>query len=234
MNSCATEEYNEALLAQDDEWAASLNAFEVWYLLSEFPISHHSTLIIAYDCFQLKNEWKVRQSSILSGSYTAEQRSITVPVIFHIVSTNPFTVPDSAIAFQLQVLQDDFSANNNDYNSGVPEEFHPVRSGDTLIRFYTQEVWAFHVVSWCGYMISSHSVITFSVLRNVSYIFWLQIHCHFAHWQITVQVLRVATNVPSFGTNNAIKFSSQGGSDVVEPDRNLNFWAGTLSGGMTV
>jgi len=157
---CATEEYNEALLAQDAEWSASLSAFE--------------------------DKWRARQSSILSGEYldSINLQSITIPVVFHIVSLDPFSVPDSAIAFQLQVLQDDFSANNNDYDSGVPEEFHAVRSGDTLIRFYTQEV------------------------------------------------LRVATTVPSFGTNNGIKFSSQGGSDVVDPDRNLNFWAGTLSGGL--
>jgi len=154
---CGTVEYNGALLAQDPEWAANLTLFE--------------------------ERWRARQSSILSGE-RLEQRSITIPVVFHIVAPDPWSIPDSAIAFQLQVLQDDFSANNNDFESGVPEEFHPVRSGDTGIRFYTQNV------------------------------------------------LRVSTNVPSFGVNNAIKFSSEGGSDVVDPEHNLNFWAGILSGGL--
>ena len=37
-----------------------------------------------------------------------------------------------------------------------------------------------------------------------------------------------------FVYDSAIKFSSQGGSDVVDPDRNLNFWAGELSGGLSI
>ena len=114
---CGTMQYNEDLLAQDKEWRDRLNAFE--------------------------EKWSDRQLSVLEGGNITAQQSITIPVVFHIVSLDPFSIPDSAIAFQLRVLEDDFSANNEDYNSGVPEEFHPVRSGDTGIRFYTQEgqVW---------------------------------------------------------------------------------------------
>ena len=46
------------------------------------------------------------------------------------------------------------------------------------------------------------------------------------------QVIRKATSVSSFGTNNNIKFDSSGGSSVVSPASKLNFWSGALSGGL--
>jgi hypothetical protein len=42
-------------------------------------------------------------------------------------------------------------------------------------------------------------------------------------------IIRRQTNVTSFSTNNAIKFTSQGGSDAWPRDSYLNFWVGNLS-----
>lgn len=44
-------------------------------------------------------------------------------------------------------------------------------------------------------------------------------------------IVRKQTNVTSFTTNDAIKFSSQGGSDSWGPTHYLNIWVGYLSGG---
>lgn len=46
------------------------------------------------------------------------------------------------------------------------------------------------------------------------------------------QVIRKATSRTSFGTNDAIKFDSQGGSNVVTPETHLNMWIGTIGGGI--
>eukprot|EP01084_Bolivina_argentea_P127578 225589_1 len=48
----------------------------------------------------------------------------------------------------------------------------------------------------------------------------------------TQSVLRVVTSSSSFSSNNAIKYTNQGGSDVVSPNSNLNFWVGTLIGAL--
>ena len=40
------------------------------------------------------------------------------------------------------------------------------------------------------------------------------------------------TTVSSFSSNDAVKFSSQGGSDAVNPESALNFWVCDLSGGL--
>jgi len=46
------------------------------------------------------------------------------------------------------------------------------------------------------------------------------------------QTIRKPTSRTSFGTNDAIKFDSQGGSDVVTPDTHLNMWIGNIGGGI--
>jgi len=46
------------------------------------------------------------------------------------------------------------------------------------------------------------------------------------------QVIRKSTSRTSFGTNDAIKFNSQGGSDVVTPETHLNMWVGDIGGGI--
>ena len=111
---CATEEYNEALLAADPEWQKSLDDFEIF--------------------------WEERSAAIQSGEYKMEQQSISIPIIYHFVDQNPNSLPDSVFASQLLTLQQDFSATNTDYTSGTPEEFRSVRSGDTGIRYFTQQL----------------------------------------------------------------------------------------------
>eukprot|EP01084_Bolivina_argentea_P273349 465599_1 len=156
--ACATEEYNEALLAQDPEWQKSLDDFEI--------------------------KWAEISKAIQSGTYKSESQSIAIPVVFHIVKQNPNSISDSIVAAQMTQLQLDYSAQNSDYTSGTPAEFRAVRSGDFLFRIFND------------------------------------------------QRINKVTSTGSFGTNNAIKYDSQGGSDVVNPESKLNFWAGTLSGGL--
>lgn len=47
-----------------------------------------------------------------------------------------------------------------------------------------------------------------------------------------LQIIRKQTNVNAFSTNDAMKFSSQGGSDAVSPEKNLNIWVCNMSGGI--
>ena len=110
---CGTEEYNEELLAQNPEWQASLDEFE------EF--------------------WKERSAAIQSGDYKMESMNFLAPVVFHIVSTNPNSVPDSAIAYQLNVLNQDFAQTNSDFTV-TPQEFRGVAAGDTGISYTTQQI----------------------------------------------------------------------------------------------
>ena len=46
------------------------------------------------------------------------------------------------------------------------------------------------------------------------------------------QTIRKSTSRTSFGTNDAIKFDTQGGSDVVTPETHLNIWVGNIGGGI--
>lgn len=46
------------------------------------------------------------------------------------------------------------------------------------------------------------------------------------------QTIRVPTTVNSFGTNDAVKFASSGGSDVVNPSGAMNFWVCEIGGGI--
>jgi len=46
------------------------------------------------------------------------------------------------------------------------------------------------------------------------------------------QTIRKQTTVASFGSNDAVKKSAQGGSDAVSPTSYLNFWVCDLSGGL--
>lgn len=159
--ACASDEYNEELLAADPAWQASLDSFE--------------------------KEWSATVEEYMKTGRLqsdAQQNVLTIPIIYHNVAQSPNNIPDSAFAYQLHVLQEDYSARNQDYTSGTPTEFRSVRSGDLDINFYTQTI------------------------------------------------LRVQTTRTSFSTNNDIKYSSRGGSNVINPESNLNFWVGVLSGGV--
>lgn len=47
-----------------------------------------------------------------------------------------------------------------------------------------------------------------------------------------VQTKRVPTSVASFSTNDAMKYSSSGGSDAVDPSKYLNIWVCNMGGGI--
>jgi len=103
---CGTEEYNEELLAQNEEWQESLDEFEAI--------------------------WAERSAAIQAGRYKGEEveMMISIPIVNHImVPTSTPTPPSSALASQMQTLTDDYSAQNSDYTSGTPVEFRGVRSG---------------------------------------------------------------------------------------------------------
>lgn len=54
-----------------------------------------------------------------------------------------------------------------------------------------------------------------------------------ANFQFTLaQVVRKSTTRTSFGTNDAIKFDANGGSNAVDPSRYLNMWVGNIGGGI--
>jgi len=46
------------------------------------------------------------------------------------------------------------------------------------------------------------------------------------------QVIRVSSSRTSWGTNDAMKFSSNGGSDVITPETHLNMWVCNIGGGI--
>ena len=103
---CGTEDYNEHLLAENEEWQESLDEFEAI--------------------------WAERSAAIQAGTYKGEEveMMISIPIVNHImVPTSTPTPPSSALASQMQTLTDDYSAQNSDYTSGTPVEFRGVRSG---------------------------------------------------------------------------------------------------------
>lgn len=159
---CGTEQYMEEQFALDPTYKERLEKFEEY--------------------------WKKHEEDIKSGKIKPISKTsvnqVVIPVVYHVLyNTQSQNVPDSVIAYQNQVLNDDFAGTNSDYNY-VPIEFQPLRANDMGIRYFVQDT------------------------------------------------IRRQTSVTSFSTNNNIKFTNQGGSDVVEPNRFLNFWCGALSGGL--
>ncbi|MBP2831137.1 zinc metalloprotease [Aquimarina sp. U1-2] len=45
-------------------------------------------------------------------------------------------------------------------------------------------------------------------------------------------IIRVASARATWGTNDQVKFASNGGSDVIDPSKNLNIWVCTIGGGI--
>lgn len=48
----------------------------------------------------------------------------------------------------------------------------------------------------------------------------------------TTGINRVSTNVTSFSTNNAVKYTAQGGANIWDRNKYLNIWVCNLSGGV--
>lgn len=67
--------------------------------------------------------------------------NIEIPVVFNVIyRTTAENVPLSRLQSQIDVLNDDYSATNSDYNS-TPAAFQSARSGDVGIRFVLDAVY---------------------------------------------------------------------------------------------
>ena len=109
-----------------------------------------------------------------------------VPVVVHVVSTNPNLVTTAQIASQIDVLNKDFRRTNTELsNSGV---------------------------YLAGY--------SFATVPDCKIQFVLK------------QTIRKVTTTATFGTDDAVKKTAQGGSDAVNATSNLNIWVCDLSGGL--
>jgi hypothetical protein len=107
-----------------------------------------------------------------------------IPVVVNVLyKTASENVSDAQVQSQIDVLNEDFSAHNNDY-SNIPSVFQSAGSGDCKIKF---------------------------VLQNV---------------------VRKETNKSSWGTNDAMKKSNQGGIAPTSPATTLNIWVCTLGHGL--
>jgi hypothetical protein len=100
-----------------------------------------------------------------------------IPVVVHVVLTNSTIVSDDLIQSQLDVLNSDYNAQNqelkgNPYLAGFMKE----NAGNLGVKF------------------------------------------------VLAQTVRVNTKVTSFGINDAVKMSTRGGSDAVDPGSKLNIW----------
>ena len=111
--------------------------------------------------------------------------NVVIPVVVHVVyKTSSENISDVQVAQQIQILNDDFAALNNDINSYIPAQYNTDVSGNTGIGF------------------------------------------------CLVQTKRVLTSISAFSTNDAMKYTSSGGSDAVDPTKYLNIWVCNMSGGI--
>ncbi|SHM75143.1 Pregnancy-associated plasma protein-A [Chitinophaga jiangningensis] len=77
--------------------------------------------------------------SIQNSIGTPQVKEIRVPVVFHIIISDPSTITMDLINSQIEVLNEDFSGKNPDI-SQVPDCFKKDLAGDTKIRFYLKDV----------------------------------------------------------------------------------------------
>ena len=108
---------------------------------------------------------------------------IDIPVVVHVIYSNSNeNISDQQINSQINVLNEDFNASNNDRNQ-VPSEFAGLVA-DTDFNF------------------------------------------------ILDQVIRVSSSRTSWGTRDEMKFSTNGGSDAIDPSNKLNIWVCNIGGGI--
>ena len=114
---------------------------------------------------------------------TPYEGAVNIPVVVHVIYSNSQeNISSTQIQSQINVLNDDFNAQNNDIGN-VPSEFAGLVA-DSEINFQL------------------------------------------------VQTIRVASSTTSWGTNDAMKYSSNGGSDAVDPSTHLNIWVCNIGGGI--
>jgi hypothetical protein len=119
------------------------------------------------------------------GSNFRTAGTLYVPVVVHVVLTNPSQVSSAQIQSQIDVLNNDFNKKNSELSSNS--------------------------VYLAGY--------NYNDVANCDVQFYLS------------QTVVKTTTVTSFGTNDAVKKSSTGGSDPLDPTTKLNMWVCDLSGG---
>jgi hypothetical protein len=128
------------------------------------------------------------ETQLFVNKPNALQRTIKyyVPVVVHIVLTDPSKVTAAQIQSQIDVLNKDYNAANAELaNSGI---------------------------YLAGYNRNS--------VANANIEFYLS------------QTVRKTTTVTSFGSNDAVKKSTSGGSDAVSGSSKLNMWVCDLSSGL--
>jgi hypothetical protein len=112
--------------------------------------------------------------------------TLYVPVVIHVVHTNPNIVTDAQIQSQIDVLNRDFTKSNSELSNSS--------------------------VYLAGY--------NYNNVANCAIQFYV------------AQTIRKSTTTTSFGTNDAVKSTSRGGSSPVDPTTKLNFWVCDLSSGL--
>lgn len=131
----------------------------------------------------------LEQLEIFTENFKGEARNagtLYVPVVVHVVLTNPYLVTDAQIQSQLDVLNKDF--------------------GKTNVELGNPNVYL------AGYS-----------LANVA-------NCDIRF--VLVQTVRKASTTATFGSNDAVKRATQGGSNAVNPESKLNLWVCDLSSGL--
>lgn len=120
--------------------------------------------------------------------------TVIIPTVVHVIyRTSQENISDAQIQSQIDVLNEDFSASNSDYNN-TPSEFATLRSGDTKIRF--------------------------------------EMAATDPNGNPTNGVTRKYSNNSSWGTNDAMKSSAQGGVDAWPTDQYFNIWICNIGGGI--
>ncbi|MGB0884429.1 MAG: T9SS type A sorting domain-containing protein [Flavobacteriales bacterium] len=104
---------------------------------------YHQLQVVKYpELAQAKQDYKALIQQKLAENQYSKQSSAqgtTIPVVFHVVyRTNAQNIPDARIFEQIQILNDDFSANNTDINT-VPSDFEDV-IGNSQIQFVLASV----------------------------------------------------------------------------------------------
>jgi hypothetical protein len=115
----------------------------------------------------------------LKNAPAARNTTVTIPVVVHVVYNKPEqNISDPQVQSQMDVLNEDFTATNNDYNN-YDAGYGGVK-GDMSIRF------------------------------------------------CVTQIRHVQTSRKSFGTNDGVKKTKQGGDDAIDPQHTLNIWVCNL------
>ncbi|MFL5739042.1 MAG: M43 family zinc metalloprotease [Flavisolibacter sp.] len=139
--------------------------------------------------------FNLRLSQVKSEKINATQRTTAtnyIPVVFHIVLSNPNIVTDAQIQAQLDTLNRDFFGSNGD-SVNIPSWFKPLY-GKSSIQFCLAQ--------------------------------------RTPDGDATNGIERSSTNASSFGIDDAVKHTNQGGVDIWNGDKYFNVWVCNLSNGV--